>query len=54
MTDTGKQENPITKAWREYPEWRPDFMQKVIIGSYKSLFEGLEKEAIDINIDGGA
>lgn len=47
MTDAPKQENPISEAWRKHPEWRADFMEKVIVGNYKSLFEGLEKRVID-------
>lgn len=47
MTDYGKQENPITKAWRNHPEWRADFMKNEIFGSYKTLFDCLEKQAID-------
>jgi len=54
MTDQGEQSNPITEEWIKHPEWRADFMKEMIVGSYKSLFERLETQAIDINIDGGA
>ncbi len=41
------QANPITEAWRKYPEWRADFIKNEILGKYKSLFGGLEDEVID-------
>ena len=46
MTDFDKQTNPITEAWMKHPEWRADFIKNVIIGSYKSLFEEIEKQVI--------
>ena len=34
-------ENPIIRAWDEYPEARKEFIVEVLVRRYKSLIKGI-------------
>ena len=41
MLNQVQHDNPIIKAWEEYPLKREEFMKQVVFKNYKSLYEGL-------------